>query len=204
MIYDFTVIGLRPNMLGAVLPKLQQAVTGAIQNGQLLGCFSCEFGVLNRFAILSAYPDAKALGEDRAAMVASGDPYGLGEYLGSIDHAAYTPLAFMSDIEPGKYGPFYEIRTYGVGPGGLASTSDAWSKVVPRRNEISKLLTVMASQDTAPQRLLHIWPYKSIEDRVAARATASKEGIWPPPGGSTHMLSLQSELFVATAFSPLS
>jgi hypothetical protein len=203
MLYDFTVIGLRPNMLGMVLPRLQAAVEGAVVAGTLLGCFSCEFGLLNRFAILTAYRDDQALAADRAAMVASGDPYGLGEYIGSIDRAAYRPLDFMTDVEPGKYGPFYEVRTYAVAPGGLQATSDAWSKVVPRRTEISKLLMVMASLDAAPQRMLHIWPYKTLDERVAARAAASKEGIWPPPGGSTHLLSLQSELFVATTFSPL-
>jgi hypothetical protein len=41
---------------------------------------------------------------------------------------AYQPLPFMRDIEVGSYGPFCEIRTYGIAPGGLAATSDAWAK----------------------------------------------------------------------------
>jgi hypothetical protein len=62
----------------------------------------------------------------------------------------------------------------------------------------------MGSMDTTPQRMLHIWPYASLDHRAATRARASKEGIWPPPGGSDHLLSLQSELFVPSPFSPLS
>lgn len=204
MIYDFTVLGLRPNTLGAVMPKLADAITANSKRGQLVGCFTCDFGVLNRIAVLTEYPEARALAEDRASSMESGDRFGFAPQLASFERTAYSPLAFSEPIRPGKYGPFYEIRTYGIASGGLQATSDAWSKGVPRRNELSKLLAVMASMDTSPQRMLHIWPYASLDHRAATRARASKEGIWPPPGGSDHLLSLQSELFVPTAFSPLS
>ena len=131
------------------------------------------------------------------------DPYGIGSYLGGIDSTAFKPLFFAQPVVPGEYGPFYEFRTYTVAPGGLPETAEAWSKVIPRRNEMSRLLTIMGSVEEGPQKMVHIWPYKTIEDRVKARGQASKEGIWPPPGGSAQLTSLQSELFVATAFSDL-
>lgn len=204
MIYDFTVLGLRPNTLGTVMPKLTEAIAANSKHGKLIGCFTCDFGVLNRIAVLTEYPDAHALAEDRAASMESGDRYGFAPQLASFERTAYAPLAFSEPIKPGQYGPYYEIRTYGIAPGGLQATSDAWSKAIARRTELSKLLAMMASMDTAPQRMLHIWPYASVDHRAATRARASKEGIWPPPGGSDHLLSMQSELFVPTAFSPLS
>lgn len=204
MIYDFTVLGLRPNTLGAVMPHLADAIAANSRRGKLTGCFTCDFGVLNRIAVLTEYPDTRALAEDRAGSMERDDRLGFAPQLASLERTAYALLAFSEPIKPGKYGPFYEIRTYGIAPGGLQATSDAWSKGISRRNELSKLLAVMASIDTSPQRMLHIWPYASLDDRAATRARASKEGIWPPPGGSDHVLSLQSELFVPTAFSPLS
>lgn len=204
MIYDFTVLGLRPNTLGAVMPKLADAIAANGKRGKLIGCFTCEFGVVNRIAVLTEYSDARALAEDRAAAMESGDRFGFAPQLASFERIAYAPLAFSEPIKPGKHGPFYEIRTYGIAPDGLQATSDAWSKAIARRNELSKLLAIMASMDTSPQRMLHIWPYASLDHRAATRARASKEGIWPPPGGSDHLLSLQSELFVPTVFSPLS
>lgn len=203
MIYELSILGLRPNTLGSVMARLPETVPAAIKNGKLLGCFSCEFGVLNRIAVLAAYPDAKSMLEDRRAIIESSNPYGVNEYLGGFERGAYQPLPFMKDIEVGAYGPFYEIRSYGIGPGGLAATSEAWSKTVPRRNEISRLLMLMSSIEPGAMRMVHIWPYKNLEDRAVARAAASKEGIWPPPGGSDHLTSLQSELFIATKFSPL-
>lgn len=203
MFYDLTVLSLLPNRLGAVLPKLSETYAGLAPNGKALGSFSCEFGVLNRFVMLAAYETLDALMQDRADKISKSDPYGIGEHLGAVQSRAFKPLFFMGDIEPGNYGPFYEIRTYTLAPNGLAETADAWSKVVPRRNEMSKLLMVMGSIEDGPQTMVHIWPYKTIEDRVTARGQAGKEGIWPPPGGSNHLTALQSELFVASPFSDL-
>ncbi len=203
MIYDVTILGLKPNTYGTVLPQLPQGIAEEIRDGRFLGCFMCEFGVLNRALILSAYESLDDLHRDRARSDEN-NAFGVGQYLNAIDRNAYRPLGFMSDIEIGSYGPFFEIRTYELAAGGLPETEAAWAKMVEQRQQISKLLMVMASVESAPQRMLQIWPYKSLNDRTAARAQASSIGIWPPPGSSTHLLSLKSELFAATKFSPIS
>ncbi|SLN56314.1 NIPSNAP family protein [Roseisalinus antarcticus] len=203
MIYDLTTLSLLPNMLGPVMQKLPETYANFTQTGRILGAFSCEFGVLNRFTFLTAYEDTAALGADRQRRMAEADPYGIGQYLGGATSTAFEPFSFCKDIEPGDHGPFYEFRTYTLAPFGRAETEAAWAKIVERRNEISPLMMVMTSIEGGPQKIAHIWPYKSLDDRVKARAAASAEGIWPPPGGSTHLTSLQSELFVATGVSDL-
>lgn len=203
MIYDLTTLALRPNTLGAVNAALPDGLATGIRDGRLLGCFSCEFGILNRFLVLSAYDSLEALSRDRAHVIESRNPFGIGAYLNGLDRGAYEPLPFMADIAVGAYGPLYEVRSYEVAAGGLAETAEAWGKVVEQRQAISKLLMVMASVDTAPQRMVHFWPYPNASARMDARAAASQAGLWPPPGGSTHLLSLKSELFQATKFSPL-
>jgi hypothetical protein len=203
MLYDLTILSLLPNTLGAVLPILPGTYKSFSKTGQTLGCFSCEFGVLNRFAFLTAYEDEAALSADRADRLAAKDYYGIAPYLGGVNSTAFAPLSFARPVVPGTYGPFYEFRTYTIAPGGLPETEEAWSKVMERRHAMSPLLTIMGSIEGAPQKMVHIWPYNSIEDRMKARGQASKEGIWPPPGGSGKLTSLQSELFVATSFSDL-
>lgn len=203
MIYDLTTLALLPNTLGAVLPILPETYKSYAQTGTPLGCFSCDFGALNRFTLLTAYESTEALFADRARILTADDPYKIGKYLANVTSTAYEPFSFMGEIETGAFGPFYEIRTYAVAPGGMPSTVDAWSKVIERRQEMSKLLTVMQSIGSTPQTMVHIWPYSSIEERSKARAQASKEGIWPPAGSGTHLTAMQSELFVATAFSDL-
>ena len=203
MIYNLTYLTIRPNQLGPVLGALPTAVPASVPNGTLIGCLSCDIGALNRIAILTGYEEIPALQADRAALLGSADPLGISGYLSAIDSAVFKPLSFMPDIVPGTHGPFYEIRTYEIAPKGLPETDAAWSKVVERRQLLSPLLMVMGSIDTLPTRMVHLWPYKSLADRTAARAEASKQGIWPPPGGSNHVLSLRSEIFVPLPFSPL-
>lgn len=203
MLYDLTILSLLPGTLGAVLPILPKTYENFSKTGTTIGAFSCEFGVLNRFAFITGYESVEALVEERARLMTTEDAYGIAPYLGGVVSTAFKPLFFMGDIETGTFGPFYEFRTYTLAPNGLPETAEAWSKVVPRRNEISKVLTVMASIEEGPQKMVHIYPYANIADRQAARAQASKEGIWPPPGGSAKLTALQNELFVATAYSAL-
>lgn len=203
MIYDLTILSLLPNTLGAVLPILPQTYRDFSRTGRTLGAFACEFGTLNRFAFLTEYADIAALTAERARLMQTDNPYGIGAHLGAVNSTAFRPLSFARPIEPGNYGPFYEFRTYTLAPNGLADTEAAWARIIDRRHAMSPLLTNMASIEEGPQKMVHIWPYKALEDRVIARAQASKEGIWPPPGGSGHLTNLQSELFVATSFSDL-
>ncbi|WEK03484.1 MAG: NIPSNAP family protein [Candidatus Devosia phytovorans] len=203
MIYDLTILSLLPNTLGAVMPILPETYKSFSSTGTTLGAFACEFGTLNRFAFLTAYEDVAALTSERARLMETENPYGIGQYLGGVNSTAFKPLSFAKPIVAGSYGPFYEFRTYSLAPNGLAETEAAWAKIIDRRFEMSPLLTNMASVEEGPQKMVHIWPYKTIEERMAARGQASKEGIWPPPGGSGHLTNLQSELFVATSFSDL-
>lgn len=203
MIYDFTVLSLLPNTLGAVLPRIADIYAGYTSTGRVLGAFSCEFGQLNRFGFLSAYENSEALAAERARLMEAEDPYLIGQYLAGVDSTAYRPFNFCSPIEPGDYGPFYEIRTYTHGPVGLDETEAAWGKVMPQRREISPVLSVMASIEEGPRKMMHVYPYRSIEERQKARAAASKAGIWPPPGGSVHLTGLSNELWIANAASDL-
>ncbi len=203
MIYDLTILALLPNTLGAVMPVLPDTYASFSSTGKPLGAFACEFGTLNRFAFLTAYDDLDALMEERARLMTADDPYRIGTHLAAVTNTAFKPLSFAKPIVPGAYGPFYEFRTYTLAPNGLAETQAAWAKIIDRRHEISPLLTNMASIEEGPQKMVHIWPYQTIESRMIARIQAGKEGIWPPPGGSGKLTNLQSELFIATAFSDL-
>ena len=186
MLYDLTILSLLPNTLGAVLPLLPKTFENFSSTGEALGCFACEFGVLNRFAFVTAYDSVQKLAAERARLMETEDPYGIAPYLAGVNSTACTPFSFMQPIEAGEHGPFYEIRTYTLAPNGIAETSDAWSKIVQRRNEMSKLLMVMGSIEEGPQKMVHIWPYKSIEDRMKARAQAS---WWSLPGGAARSCS---------------
>lgn len=203
MFYDLAILTIKPNQLGPVTGALPDSAAASTPNGTLLGCFNCDIGALNRVAVLAAYDDFDTLEADRRAYLTSADPYGCSANLSAIDRAGFKPLSFTKDIEVGAHGPFYEIRSYDVAAGGIPALEAAWAKVVEERNTLSPLMMVMASVGTHPNRLVHIWPYKTLDERAKARAEASRRKIWPPPGGSNDLLSLRSDIFVPLAFSPL-
>jgi len=201
--YDLAFLTIKPNQLGPVLAALPDSAAASVPNGTLLGCFNCDIGSLNRIAVLASYNDMATLEADRLAYLTAPDPYGCSANLSAIDRAGFQPLSFSKEIVAGEHGPFYEIRSYEIAAGGLPETEAAWAKVVDERSEISPLMAIMASVGTHPTRMVHIWPYKSLDDRAKARAEAGRRKIWPPPGGSNHLLSLRSDIFVPLGFSPL-
>jgi hypothetical protein len=67
----------------------------------------------------------------------------------------------------------------------------------------SKPLIVMHTMDGTGPRLIHIWPYASIEERERIRSEAAKAGVWPVKGAPGSLLSQQSEIFVPGPVSPI-
>jgi hypothetical protein len=55
----------------------------------------------------------------------------------------------------------------------------------------------------AANRFVHIWAYKSMDQRLAVREQARKAGIWPPAGGGDELLAQSSKIVMPSAFSPL-
>jgi hypothetical protein len=95
------------------------------------------------------------------------------------------------------------VRNYVLKPGGLPPTVEAWRQSVPGRLKLSPLLAAMTSVTGAVTRFMHIWPYKSFDDRARLRERAIAEGLWPPPGGPGHLLSQQVDIYLPAAFSPM-
>jgi hypothetical protein len=105
--------------------------------------------------------------------------------------------------ESGIQGPVYEIRTYGIKPGGVQPTIDLWEQAVPARDKLSPCVIAMVALD-GPLRFTNIWAYTSLDVRSKARGDAVAQGIWPPKGGPAHLTTqMLSTIAMPTAVSPL-
>jgi hypothetical protein len=97
----------------------------------------------------------------------------------------------------------YEIRTYGINPGGVQPTIDLWEQALPAREKLSPCVIAMVALD-GPLRFTNIWAYPSLDARSKARADAVAQGIWPPKGGPSHLTTqMVSTIAMPTAVSPL-
>jgi hypothetical protein len=54
-----------------------------------------------------------------------------------------------------------------------------------------------------PDRIVQIWPFQSLDERVAIRRDLFAKLQWPPPGGPEQILEATSIIVWPTEFSPL-
>jgi hypothetical protein len=203
MPYELARITVQPGTTGKALPLLGGWLEAAKSSGRLVACWTTEIGLLNDILLLREYEDAAALEAERGALVRSGNPFGLGELVTGWVADAWTPFPFLPPLASGTVGPFFEVRTYRLRPEGLAATMASWEKALPRRLELSPVVTAMYSLSGEAPRFFHVWPYKSLDERHRIRAKAVEEGIWPPPGGAGRLVAMRTEIFLPAPFSPL-
>ena len=69
--------------------------------------------------------------------------------------------------------------------------------------KLSPILAAMYSVTGEVTRFLHIWPYPDLDVRAQTRKTAIETGVWPPPGGPDHLLTMRTDIYLPASFSPI-
>jgi hypothetical protein len=202
MLYDVTILSLRPGTQPRAVARLAETAPAA--PGKLLACWTTDVGMLNQVMIIREYGSAQEAADARLASMRSDNPLGTSEFAISHTSDAFELMPFLKPLQPGSYGPFFEVRTYLLKPGVVGGNIARWEKALPERNKRSQVLAAMNSASGQMTRFIHIWPYKSMDERYAVRTQAVKDGIWPPPGGGeATLLMQQNDIYVPTAFSPI-
>ena len=198
--YDVTIATVRPGTHPQALAAVDKTLAG---DSNLLACWYSDIGALNRILIIRKSADAAKVMQNRLAALSARNPFGVGEFVTDLSLDTYVSFDFMPPLQGGAYGPCYEVRSYVLKPDGLAPTIELWRKAVPGRAGVSPLLAAMVAVTGAAIRFMHIWPYKSYDERARLREKAVADGVWPPPGGPGHLLSQQADIYLPAAFSPL-
>ena len=207
MFYEFATMTLPFGTAGQAATNVQTFSNEQDAKGELLGCWFTDIGVLNQMIVLRGFESLADLHFERERTQKNFSPFGCAEFYQSLEQHSYRGFPWMKPVRPssesGAVGPVYEIRTYGIKPGGVQPTIDLWQEFVPLRDKISPCLVAMVALD-GPLRFTNIWAYPSLNARSLARADAVAEGIWPPKGGpaflTTHMTST---IAMPTVTSPL-
>ncbi len=202
MLYELAKLTVQVGAMPQAVAGVKAYLADAGAKGRQLGCWSAEIGDLNQIAVLRGFADAAELGTERKRALASSDPFGCRDVLTHLEMDGYAPFPGIPTIEPGRFGPVYEIRTYTLKPNGLPGTIAAWQAALPKRRELSPNLVVMHTLD-GPPRFTHIWPYPTLEQRAAIRAKSVSLGVWPPPGGAKLIAAMRNGIWLPTEISPL-
>ena len=94
-----------------------------------------------------------------------------------------------------------EMRTYTLLPGSVASFEERFAEALPVRAKLSPLAAFWHTEVGPLNRVIHVWPYQSFEERTRIRAEATKLTGWPP-NTREFVVEQESEIYLPAPFSP--
>ena len=96
-----------------------------------------------------------------------------------------------------------EMRTYRLKPGSIPEAVKRFGEAVEGsgRSKISPLGAFFHTEVGPLNRIIHCWPYESLDDRDKKRAAASKLQGWPPRT-SEFIEEMESKIINLAPFSP--
>ena len=95
----------------------------------------------------------------------------------------------------------FEMRTYLMKPGSIPEVEKRWAAALPERLKLSPLAGFWRSEVGTLNQIIHVWPYKDLNERDAIRAKAVAMGVWPPKA-MEFILEMESKILHAAPFSP--
>jgi NIPSNAP len=202
MLYELTTLSSHILKLPQVIANAETYLHRPGSTGRWLGAWTSENGRLGSVRLLRGFADAEELAHERMRALHHVDPFGAAASECGIEMESYAGFPFLPPVEPGSFGKYYEFRTYWLRPGGLTPTIEAWEAAMPERSKRSPLTVNMYAVDGAP-RITHIWPWQSLDERIAIRAKSYADGIWPPKGGPHQFFEATSTIWIPTDNSPL-
>jgi hypothetical protein len=94
-----------------------------------------------------------------------------------------------------------EMRTYVLKPGATNNFVERFAEGLTARLQFSKLLGLWLSEVGGLNRVVHVWPYESFEDREKIGAEARKTGKWPPKT-QEFIITQENKIIQPASFSP--
>jgi hypothetical protein len=74
----------------------------------------------------------------------------------------------------------YEVRTYRLEPNTGPEVVKRFQDAIEFRTQLSPLAAFFTTDIGPLNQIIHIWPYKDLNERSKIRAEAAKSGKWPP------------------------
>ncbi len=95
----------------------------------------------------------------------------------------------------------YEMRTYDIKPRSLPEVEKRFGETYEKRKKYSELAAFWHTEIGPLNQIIHVWPYRDLEERGRIRAAAVKDGAWPPDTGE-FIVAMRSEIMIPFAISP--
>ena len=207
MIYEVRTYDLKVRALPEVIKRFGDSLEKRQRLSTMSGFWYTEIGPLNQIIHVWQYEDAAERSSVRAE-AAKQDwwPPKIGEFIYKQTVEIFNPWENSPLLTPGDHGPYYEMRSYLIQPGLMGQAKARWNKKLKERMNYSPLSVVMEGDIGTASKLVHIWPYKSLDERLDIRNKASADSVWPPqsrPGDTLEIMTQENKIMLPAPFSPM-
>jgi len=211
MIYEMRTYDLKPRTQPEVVKRFGEAYEKRKQLSELAAFWTSEIGPLNQIIHVWPYKDLAERAAVRAEAVKQGIwPPKISEFVLNMRSEIMVPFSFAPAFPTGEVGPYFEMRTYTYHPGDLPKIMRDWEAALPLRQTLSPVAALWYSELGALNKFVHIWPYKTLDQRMETRKKALETGKWPPAAKDPEtgapgyvMQNQESKILTAAAFSPV-
>jgi hypothetical protein len=204
MIYEIRTYRVKVGSLPEVEKRFGEAYENRKKISPLAAFWHTEIGPLNEIIHVWGYKDLAERARIRAEAAKDANwPPKIREFIVDQNVEVLNPFPFIPDVTPGTLGPIFEIRRYTLAAGSLPGVMKRWEAALPARIKLSPLVTAGGMEFGGANRFIHIWAYKTMDQRLQVREQGRKAGVWPPPGGGDELLAQETKIVMPSAFSPL-
>lgn len=146
------------------------ALAAAVPNENTLGLFRTELGRLNRITWLrSLRQEVQSKIDDLPGIPV--------ELSGSVFHATTTRLTLGLGPNFPEGRNVYELRRYRAAPGDAATFLDRYREIASLRDTFSLCSGFWIAQSPGFDELIHLWPYRDLEERRKSREAAGANPV---------------------------
>jgi NIPSNAP len=210
MIYELRTYTLFPGKQGEYL-KLNEEVGRPIRGdkyGKLEGSWTTEFGLLNQYVHLWAYPSLDERERLRGEL-AKNEDWGKGyvpkirPLIAAQENKILSPqLPFKPPAESGNV---YELRWYRAQTGKAGEWLSHFKAIMPVREKYSKNVGVWQTEMGQLNEAVHMWAYRDLNQRGSVRAQVLKDPEWQTFLGKSAplLLEMRSVILMPAPSSPI-
>jgi hypothetical protein len=203
MIYEIRTYDLKPRSMAEFERRTEDKLDARKKYSQVGGYWQTEVGPLNQVVHIWPYDDLNQRGETRKKVIEAGIwPPDTGEFILNMNSEIYIPAEFMKPFGERDLGPLYEMRSYTYPPGVMPQVLEAWTGAIEAREKLSPLAGCWYSELGGLNKLVHMWAYRSPEERARIRAESVASGVWPPKAAVTP-LTMENKLMLPFKCSPM-
>ena len=184
MIYEIRTYDIRPQRVPAYQERFEAKLAGREEFSPLFGHWYTEIGPLNQIVAIWPYESLASRAETRAAAEASGKwPPDTSDQIVGMTSRIFQPASFMPPPGERDVGPIFDMRIYTYQVEAVPTVLGQWEAAIEKRTRMSPLVGCWYSDGGGVGNYVHMWAYRSLDERMRIRAEArAAKASGPPPG----------------------